>query len=363
MMLSYIIWTATPEIIPGTTFPVWYGPLFASGFIIGYLILAKIFKLEGKPENDLDSLLMYMVGGTVLGARLGHCFFYEPAKYLANPIEILYVWEGGLASHGATIGILLGLYLYSRTRPTQSFLWVVDRIVIGVAFGGAMIRMGNLMNHEIIGKPADVAQSFVFTNSLRSVLQHIDGKQASFSYLSLRADDKGKDTIVNKIVHKPMILKIYYKGTPDPERASVVGGELFHQIQKSEELPKHFKQFKPMMPKVSQEGTYQVLETNIYGIPRHPSQLYEAISTFLLGLFLYFLYHLRKENTPHGQLFALFLIILFVLRFLYEFLKENQVGFEDKLTYNMGQILSIPGVIIGILVLVYSFIRKNPVKK
>ncbi|TAE74050.1 MAG: prolipoprotein diacylglyceryl transferase [Bacteroidetes bacterium] len=358
-MFSYIIWTATPEIIPGTTFPVWYGPLFASGFVVGYMIIARIFKLEGKSEKDLDTLLMYMVGATVLGARLGHCFFYEPAEYLANPIKILYVWEGGLASHGATIGILLGLYLYSRKRAGQNFLWVTDRIVIVVAFGGAMIRMGNLMNHEIIGKPADEIQSFIFTNSLRSTLQHIDSKQNSFSHFSLEADKTKKDTIVKKIIHKPMVLKVYYKGTPDAERSSLLGGELYHYINNSAELPKHFRQFRAEMPKSSQAGIYQVLETKIYGIPRHPAQLYEAISTFMLFLFLYFLYHLQKEKTPNGQLLGLFLIILFILRFLYEFLKENQVAFENELSYNMGQILSIPGIIFGILVLGYSFISKK----
>lgn len=364
-MLSYIIWTATPEIIWGTTFPVWYGPLFASGFVVGYMIIAKIFQLEGKPEKDLDTLLMYMVGATVLGARLGHCFFYEPDVYLKNPIRILYVWEGGLASHGAMFGILLGLYLYSRKRAGQNFLWVVDRIVIAVAFGGAMIRMGNLMNHEIIGKPADVPQSFVFTNSLRSVLQYLDEKQKAFSSFELKPDAKGKDTIVNKIVHKPMVLKMYYKGVPDAERASFLSAELFNQVQISteneRELPKHFRQFKPFQAKSSQEGVYQVIETKIYAIPRHPAQLYEAISTFCLFLFLYGLYYLQKEKTPNGQLLGLFLIILFVLRFFYEFLKENQVDFENNLSYNMGQLLSIPGIIFGLIALIYSFLKKKSV--
>lgn len=365
-MLSYIIWTATPEIIPGTTFPVWYGPLFASGFVVGYLIIAKIFKWEGKPEQDLDTLLMYMVGGTVLGARLGHCLFYEPAVYLSNPIKILYVWEGGLASHGALVGILLGLYLYSRKRAGQNFLWVADRIVIAVAFGGAMIRTGNLMNHEIIGKPADQPQSFVFTNSLRSILQYTDEKQKELSYFDLQPDTKAKDTIVNKVVHKPMILKIYYKGLPNLERAASLSIDLFNQTTPSadtakykRELPKHFRQFRPIEAKSSKEGVYQVIETKIYGIPRHPSQLYEGISTFCLFLLLYFLYYLQKEKTPNGQLFGLFLILLFTLRFFYEFLKENQVDFEDKLSYNMGQLLSIPGVIIGIVALLYSSLKRK----
>ena len=119
-MLSYIIWTITPEIIPNTTFPVWYGLFFASGFIIGYIIIAKIFAQEGKPAKNLDTLLRYMLVSTLLGARLGHCLFYQPEIYLKNPIKILCIWEGGLASHGAMIAILLGLYLYSRRKKGQN---------------------------------------------------------------------------------------------------------------------------------------------------------------------------------------------------------------------------------------------------
>jgi prolipoprotein diacylglyceryltransferase len=145
-ILSAIIWDASPDIfsfeIPfiGSTLTIrWYGLLFASGFLIGQYIMLKIFKAEGKPEKDIDAMTLYMIVATLVGARLGHCLFYQPDYYLANPIEILKVWEGGLASHGATIGILLGLYLYSRSRPDQSYLWVLDRIVIVVALGGALL--------------------------------------------------------------------------------------------------------------------------------------------------------------------------------------------------------------------------------
>jgi prolipoprotein diacylglyceryltransferase len=333
---------------------VWYGPLFASGFIMGYIIISKIFAQEGKPEKDLDSLLMYMVISTVLGARLGHCLFYEPEVYLKNPIKILYIWEGGLASHGAMIAILLGLYLYSKNKIGQSFLWIVDRVVIVVALGGAMIRLGNLTNHEIIGKPADVPQAFIFTNSLRMILKESD---KDFSHFKLSPQTQKKDTTIKGVVHKPMLLKAYFSMGGEKERPAAVAGFIYRAANQKTELAKHFAQIQVKSPKVSTEDTYQVVEMDIYAIPRHPAQLYEAISTFLLFLFLWWLYGLRKEKTPEGLLLAIFLIVLFTLRFFYEFLKENQVDFEDNLKLNMGQILSIPPVILGFILLV--FIKKK----
>ena len=150
-MISYIIWNGSSEIFSFDWFALrWYGLLFSSGFFLGYILMSRMFAREYRPVADMEPLTFYMIGGTILGMRLGHCLFYQPDYYLANPIEILKVWEGGLASHGATIGILLGIYLYSRARADQSYLWVLDRIVIVVALGGAFIRLGNLFNSEII---------------------------------------------------------------------------------------------------------------------------------------------------------------------------------------------------------------------
>lgn len=263
-ILSAIIWNQSPDIfsvdIPvlGTLTIRWYGLLFASSFLVGQYIIFKIFKAEGKPEADVEALTLYMIVATLVGARLGHCLFYQPDYYLAHPLEILKVWEGGLASHGATVGILLGIYLYSRSRPDQSYLWVLDRIVIVVALAGMFIRMGNLFNSEIIGLPTDVPWGFVF--------------------VKLNED-----------------------------------------------------------------------------FARHPAQLYEAISCVLLFLFLFMLWNKTKEKTPEGRLFGIFVVVLFSLRIFYEFLKENQVDFEKGLPLNMGQILSIPMVLIGILVVIRSF--------
>ncbi|MEJ2052481.1 MAG: prolipoprotein diacylglyceryl transferase [Calditrichaceae bacterium] len=158
-----IKWNVDPEIIRiGFVSIRYYSLLFMLSFILGIAIFHKIYKRENKPKEDLDPLLIYMMIGTVVGARLGHCLFYDPMYYLSHPLKILMIWQGGLASHGAAIGILLSLYLYSRKHPDQPFLWLVDRIVITVALAGFFIRIGNLFNSEIIGKPTDVPWAFIF---------------------------------------------------------------------------------------------------------------------------------------------------------------------------------------------------------
>ncbi|RIV19266.1 prolipoprotein diacylglyceryl transferase [Fibrisoma montanum] len=264
-MLQYIIWDVNPEIFHIGSFSIrWYGLLFALGFLIGMQIMTHIFKQENKPIADTDTLLIYMVVSTVLGARIGHFLFYEPQVLLRNPLEVILPPYAGLASHGAAIGIMLGLWLYSRreaSRKTgQTFLWVTDRIVITVALGGAFIRLGNLMNSEIVGRPTDVPWAFIFINN------------------------------------------------PEYEK-----------------------------------------------IPRHPSQLYEALSCFVLFLFLFWYWNRNRERTPRGSMLGIFFIWVFTLRFLYEYLKENQEAFENDLFLNMGQILSIPAVALGI----YFLIRGN----
>jgi phosphatidylglycerol---prolipoprotein diacylglyceryl transferase len=162
-MIASIFWNVSPEIVKlGPITLRWYGLLFASAFVFGYLILTKIYKLEKKSQADLEQLSIYVVLGTVIGARLGHCLFYDPVYYLSHPIEILKVWEGGLASHGAAIGILIAIYLLTKKQKDKTMLWILDRVVIVVALGGALIRLGNLFNSEIIGKAADVPWAFIF---------------------------------------------------------------------------------------------------------------------------------------------------------------------------------------------------------
>lgn len=159
-----VIWDVDPNIFSlGPLTVRWYGLLFAASFVIGYQIFVWIYKRENKPEKELSDLIWYMIIGTVVGARLGHCLFYNPSFYFQNPFEIIAVWRGGLASHGAAIGILIAVYFFTKKRPKTTYLWLLDRIVVTVALAAFFIRMGNLFNSEIIGIPTDVPWAFVFT--------------------------------------------------------------------------------------------------------------------------------------------------------------------------------------------------------
>lgn len=160
---AYIYWDVSPEIFRIGVFALrWYSLLFALGFLIGLQILTWMYNRENKPLKDLDRLFIDVLAGTIIGARLGHCLFYDPAYYLSHPLEILMIWRGGLASHGGAIGILTAMYIYSRGRKDQPYLWVLDRIVVPIALAGMLIRIGNLFNSEIIGKATTVPWAFIF---------------------------------------------------------------------------------------------------------------------------------------------------------------------------------------------------------
>lgn len=257
MILNSIVWNVDPEIFRIGGFAIrWYGLLFALGFVFGYIIIGRIFKKEKVPEKLLDTITTYMVVGTVVGARLGHCLFYEPEYYLSNPLKILKVWEGGLASHGAAIGILIALYFFSK-KAKKTYLWTMDRVVIVVALAGFFIRMGNLLNSEIYGVATNLPWGFIF--------------------------ERWGETV-----------------------------------------------------------------------PKHPTQIYEGLSYLLIFVLLYSIYLKKGIKLKDGYIFGLFLILLFSMRFLIEFIKEPQVGFEANMMLNMGQLLSIPFIIAGVVLFARS---------
>lgn len=233
--------------------PRWYGLMWVCAFASGYFLGLRMYKDAGKTIEDLDRLLIYVLVGTVIGARLGHVFFYEAEFYLRNPILIPQVWTGGLASHGAAIGIIVAMYLYAKKTSWASFLWVADRVVPGVAIGGMFIRIGNFFNSEIVGVPTDVPWAVIFT----------------------RVDM----------------------------------------------------------------------------LPRHPSMLYEAILCFIVLIVLWTIYKKYDRKPPEGSLFATFLILLFGGRFFLEFAKQTLADFLEGALLDMGQLLSIPLVLIGIWIL------------
>ncbi len=249
-----IEWSVNPEIFSiGPLAVRWYGLLFAMSFFIGFQIMTWIFKLEKRSEKDLNDLVWYMIAGTVVGARIGHCLFYSPGYYLSNPLEILALWHGGLASHGAAVGILIVMYYYTKTHKGINYLWVFDRVVVTVALAAFFIRMGNLFNSEIYGKPTDGTWGFIF--------KYVDN------------------------------------------------------------------------------------------VPRHPTQLYEALAYLAIFVFLFFYYKKNYKTLKEGAIFGYFLIGIFGFRIFVEYFKENQEAFESSMPLNMGQLLSIPLVIAGVIIL------------
>ncbi|MBL7858675.1 MAG: prolipoprotein diacylglyceryl transferase [Cyclobacteriaceae bacterium] len=256
--VSYITWSVNPDIfvIPGLNHPVrWYGLCWAVGLILSQMMMNFIYKKEGRSEGEVDTMTLYIVAGTLLGARLGHVLFYDPVHYLQNPLMILAVWEGGLASHGGAIGILISSYLFAR-KTKVSYLWLLDRLSIVAALTGSFIRVGNLMNSEIVGIPTTLPWGFIFTS----------------------IDD----------------------------------------------------------------------------VPRHPAQLYEAIYCLFLFVGLFTVWYQYRARIKTGTLVGWFIVILFSLRFVDEFLKIDQVEFEAGMVLNMGQLLSIPFILTGIIILIRS---------
>ena len=186
-ILGYIVWDVNPVLIDSFVQIRYYSLMFAIGFWLGFNIVAKMFKHDGAPENWLFSLLIWVVCATIIGARLGHVFFYEWDYYSQHPEHIWRTWEGGLASHGGAIAIIIAVFLYSKFTTKLSPLWTFDRLVIPIALVGALIRIGNLMNSEIYGGPTDLPWGFIFVrgNEWPGVPVHPTQIYEALCYLAL----------------------------------------------------------------------------------------------------------------------------------------------------------------------------------
>jgi prolipoprotein diacylglyceryl transferase len=262
-MFNYIVWDFNPVAFSVGGFEIrWYGLMFALAFALSFYLTLWMMKKEKRDLAIADTLLFYVAIGTVVGARIGHCFFYEPAYYLAHPIEVLYIRDGGLSSHGGGFGILMALYFAAKKYRT-TFWYMADRVVICVAMVGVLVRLGNLFNSEIYGHATTLPWGFIFVNN----------------------------------------------------------GEI---------------------------------------LPKHPTQLYEALS--YLAIFIGLLWYYNKQNykPKTGIIFGVFLIVLFAARMAIEFIKEVQVGFEQDMWLNMGQILSLPFILGGIAILWLAIKNKLP---
>lgn len=282
-MIQAINWSVDSEIIDGFRTPNLYGLLFVTGLVIGYFVVKRMFKKENVSDEILDKLVVYMILATIIGARLGHVLFYGPyfdkfengflveRGYFSHPEDIIKIWEGGLASHGAAIAILISLFVFSRKISKKPFLWILDRISAPIAIGGTFIRLGNLVNHEMVGDITTVPWGFRF-------LHH----DCAFPY-----------------------------------------------------------------------------DCSWESIPvRHPAQLYEAICYFIAFLILLFLYWKKEKCKQPGFVFGSFLVLIFFARFVVEFIKLGQTARDETLFINTGQILSIPFVLAGIL-LIFNASKKR----
>ncbi|MEM7549098.1 MAG: prolipoprotein diacylglyceryl transferase [Bacteroidota bacterium] len=375
--LSFIIWDPSPTMV---TFPEWlpliagrevrwYGLLFALGFLISQQVMFYMFRKEGKKESDVEVVTVVMMISTVIGARLGHVLFYEPDKYLPNPIKILYIWEGGLASHGAFFAIFVGLFIYVNykikinlfkgqfswkkyKREGQSFLWIIDRIAIVVALTGCLIRLGNFMNSEIEGLPTGTNQGVVFARAAEDIVSSIGWVESVEVSKAVETETIYEEGIV------PVKLKVSFN-TPEitEEQANLlVQKDVKRALTRYEYVTRHISEpiGKGLTYDLSKNKGKWTAEVITGGIVRHPSQLYESFSYLIIFFILFFIWKQKKSELKGGWLFGLFMVLVFGVRFFYEFLKENQVAFEDELALNMGQWLSIPFVLIGVIFMLRS---------
>jgi prolipoprotein diacylglyceryl transferase len=255
--MEHFIWSIDPVALSfGSVKVYWYGILFATAILSGLQFMKWIYKQEGLDVESLDNLFIYIVVGIVVGARLGHVLFYDPAFYFTHPAKIIAVWEGGLASHGGGLGVILALYIYTK-KYKMNYLWLLDRVAIPTALFGFFVRMGNFMNSEIVGTPSNLPWAIVFS----------------------RVD----------------------------------------------------------------------------GLARHPAQLYESFAYLGIFVLLFFVYKTQKQKVQNGFLFGMFLTLIFSVRFLVEFVKTKQADYDTSFLHmSTGQALSIPFLLLGLGLIVYS---------
>ena len=350
-ILSYIVWDPSPAVFDGFDRLRWYSLLFALGFIISQQFMVYFFRKEGQNENLVDKLTIYMVLATILGARLGHVLFYEPEKYLSNPIDILKVWEGGLASHGAAAAILFALWLYSKRTPGQSYLWVVDRIVIVTAMTGAMIRVGNLMNSEIGGKDTGTDSGIVYARDTEDVLQAL--KVPIVSIEAYKPEDRNDELQGNGIVPVNFDLVISKGNFTKEDLSGILAQDIKYALTRFNSSKEYLAEpvETPLNFEIVERPGDYLVTVKTFGRAKYPTQIYEAASYFVIFLILLGLWVKYKSRLPEGLLLGLFLISVFGMRFVWEFFKEVQVDFEQSMQFNMGQLLSIPLVLIGVVLI------------
>lgn len=357
-LVNFIVWDISPTVFEGFDRLRWYSLLFALGFIISQQIMVYFFKKEGKNPELVDKLTIYMVLATIIGARLGHVLFYEPTKYLSNPIDILKIWEGGLASHGAAIAILAALWLYSKRNEGQRYLWVVDRIVIVTAMTGALIRVGNLMNSEIGGKDSNSDTGIVFAHDAEEILASLRVPIESIE--AYKPADRDNEMTGNGIVPVNIDLVISKGNYTKESLESVLAQDVKYALTQFNSSKEFLAEpvNSPLQLEINEQASNYVVTVKTLGRVKYPTQLYEAGTYFLIFLLLLSLWRRYQAQLPDGLLLGLFLILVFGMRFVWEFFKEVQVDFEQSMQWNMGQLLSVPLVTLGVF-LVFRALKKG----
>lgn len=332
----------------------YYSLLFAGGFFLGYRQMRKWFAAAGLTQDQLDTLLTTMVVATVVGARLGHVFFYDWAYYQNHLVEIFYVWEGGLASHGAAAAILVAMFWYAKYVIRRPYLWMMDRLVITVALAGAFIRTGNLMNSEIYGEPTNSMAQTVFARPVLDLIETHYGHALANARLEL--DDQRPDLVTDSLVLPAYRLVVQpVQGMGPGELEALWQGQLLPHLQARPKDRMHFVGAPAEKQVVLESGEVALLG---YGIPRHPTQVYEAL--FYLLVYFFLMYRARRgELDRPGRTFGWFLLGVFGFRLAVEFLKANQSAFEAGMALNMGQWLSVPLVLAGGYLVWNSFRTAN----
>ena len=329
-----MIWNFDPVLFSLFGYEVrWYGLCFAMAFVVGRKIMRYFFVRHKQDPAQVDTLLLYVFISVLVGARIGHVLFYDPAYYFAHPIEILYLRQGGLASHGSAIGILIGIWLYAR-KSKYPYLWLLDRVVIAIALAGAFIRIGNFMNSEIYGKKTQGALGVIFAHTTN---EYIDR--------SLQPEGVRFDAIVGS---DSVRLTLIYKGNLSIDRAKQYTLPILRQLLATSQVAEHFALAQTPHTHAYHIRNYTHLELHLKAHARHPTQLYEALFALALFVLLFFLKKPYRPQEPNGRIFALFLILLWSFRFMIEFLKVPQEHFTPLAGLNMGQWLSIPFAVAGI---------------
>ena len=334
MVLNYFIWDASPNLLKIGSFVIkWYSMLFALGFVIGRQLLGYIFQQEKKSLNDVDILVTYMILATVIGARLGHVLFYDFAYFSQHPLEIFlpvvfnptfrFVGYQGLASHGAAISIIIALYIYinyvinisfkplkltirRQQRVGQTYLWVIDRIIIVIALAGSLIRVGNFMNSEIFGKPTQTKTGVLFA---RDLTDNIKASNSSIKDVNII---KNNEASSNTLGYQPVILQIVFKHSNFEEAGlknfleKKIKAMLVHDYSSNMHIYEEVEQPLSYTLSINKKRAY-VAEIHTFGILRHPAQLYEAFSCLILFVLLFYRWHKKKSSLQPGELVGVFL--------------------------------------------------------